>query len=152
MSRLRLVADHHAGPTALGILVPPGASTVLIVRPRALPWDLLLVQGAAGRGFRELSAAEAPGVARSFFEALGKWNEGGVGGVAAVSLSGGGHLVFADVEDFTLVVCERCPGQPYRPYVFADSDTAVNLALRLKKVLHPDEMQEVYFNTRNFSR
>ena len=30
------VEPQHAGPTALGILVPQGAKTLVIVRPRAL--------------------------------------------------------------------------------------------------------------------
>ena len=69
-----------------------------------------------------------------------------------MALSGGGYLVFADVEDFTLVVCERRPGQPYRPHVFAEAGIANETAARLTKVLHPEQGQEVYFNTRHFSQ
>src|SRR5437899_1184453 len=101
MSALRVVSAEHAGPEAIGILVPPGARTVLIVRPRALAWDLLLVRGVAGTTFRELSRDEAPAVAREFLAALERWSRGGIGHVEAVAASGGeGHLVWVDVEEF----------------------------------------------------
>src|SRR5262245_34084116 len=79
MCPLRRVSDQQAGPGALGILLPPGERTVLIVRPRSLPLDLLLVQGAAGTAFRELTKTEAAGVALGFLTALESWNRGGPG-------------------------------------------------------------------------
>src|SRR5947209_829755 len=104
---LRRVEGDRAGPAALGILLPPGAQTVLIVRPRALRWDLLLVRGVAGDGFRELARDEAVSVARAFYRALEDWNGGGPGQVAAVAASeAAGFSVWADVGDFALVACE----------------------------------------------
>ena len=41
MSAFRRVEAQHAGGNALGILVPPGARTVVILRARSLGWDLL---------------------------------------------------------------------------------------------------------------
>ncbi len=155
MSSLRLVPDDQAGPAALGILVPPGTRTLLIVRPRNLSWDLLLVQGIAGNSFRELDSAEAPGVAREFFLALENWSCGGIGLVEAVAASEGqGHFVWIDVGDFCLVVCARLPGQPYRPLVFGQLDEARQAVARITSILHPPEgmVQEVYFNTRHFTR
>ena len=150
--QLRRVEGDRAGPDALGILLPPGERTVLIVRPRALCWDLLLVRGLAGTAFRELGRHEAAGVAQAFFVALEEWNRGGPGHVAAVAASeGDGFLVWADVGDFALVACERLPGQPYRPAVLhaADAPRAVDL---ITAALHPAAGQrEVYFNTRHFA-
>ena len=150
---LRRVEGDQAGPDALGILLPPGERTVLIVRPRALCWDLLLVRGLAGTAFRELARSEATGIAQSFFVALDEWNRGGPGHVAAVAASeGDGFLVWADIGEFALVACERRPGQPYRPAVFAAADAprAVDL---ITAALHPAAGQrEVYFNNRHFAR
>lgn len=152
MSSLRLVADERAGPTALGILLPPGMRTVLIVRPRALGWDLLLVQGMSGTTFRQMGQEEAKGVARTFFDALQEWGRGAPGHVGVVP-SASGHLVWVDVGDFCLVACERQPGQPYRLLSFADEDEARQAAARTAVVLHPPQNvdQEVYFNTRHFT-
>ena len=45
MNAFRLVEAEKAGPMALGILVPPGPRTLLILRPRVLKeLDLLVVQ------------------------------------------------------------------------------------------------------------
>jgi hypothetical protein len=35
------VDAQRAGPAALGILVPPGDKTLVVLRPRGLEWDLL---------------------------------------------------------------------------------------------------------------
>jgi len=151
---LRRVSDERAGPDALGILVPPGPRTVLIVRPRALGWDLLLVRGVAGTAFRELAAHEAAAVAHDFYRALEEWDAGGPGHVGAVACSeAGGYLVWADVGDFALVACERVPGQPYRPAVFA-AEEGRRVASLLEAALcpPPPAQQEVYFNTRHFAR
>jgi hypothetical protein len=159
---LRRVSDERAGPDALGILLPPGlrpgpgARTVLIVRPRALRWDLLLVQGVASTAFRELARHEAAATAQAFYAALEDWNRGkGPGHIGAVATSdgGGGFLVWVDVGDFVLVACERVPGQPYRPALFA-AEEAHRVAALLGAVLRPTApaQQEVYFNTRHFVR
>jgi len=150
---LRRVSDDRAGPNALGILLPPGTRSVLIVRPRALRWDLLLVQGVAGTSFRSLSRAEAPLVAQAFFRALEEWNSGGPGHVGVVaSTDTTGHLVWADVGDFALVACERVPGQPYRPTLFAAEDEARAAVALIAGALCPPghTEQEVYINTRHF--
>ena len=73
MSPLRRVEAGRAGPGALGILVPPGRPTVLILRPRALPWDLLLVRagegGEAGTPFLHLERQEAEAAAEGLIQA-----------------------------------------------------------------------------------
>lgn len=151
---LRRVTDDCASPEALGILLPPGARTVLIVRPRALRWDLLLVQGVAGTSFRSLGRAEAPLIAQAFYRALEEWNAGGAGHVGVVASSEEGFLVWTDVGDFALVACERLPGQPYRLMLFPTEQEARAAAGLIAAALCPPAHaeQEVYFNTRNFVR
>jgi hypothetical protein len=55
---------------------------------------------------------------------------------------------------FALVACAREPGQPYRPAVFAALEEARRAAASITGALRPapGTVQEVYFNTRNFSR
>src|ERR1700730_5167165 len=71
MSPLRRVLGDRAGPTAVGILVPPGPRTVVILRPRALAWDLLLVRGDAT--FQEIESHEAEAIVQGLARALEDW-------------------------------------------------------------------------------
>ena len=41
MSRFQRVNPSQAGPAALGILLPPGRRTLVLLRPRSLDWDLV---------------------------------------------------------------------------------------------------------------
>ncbi len=159
MSPLRRVFGERAGPSALGILVPPGQRTLLIVRPRALPWDLLLVQPGEGNvlstSFRELDRDEAEATAEQLCRALEEWIGGGPGQVEAVpSAAGDGYCICALVGQFPLIACLRLPGQAYRPMVCATLDEARAAVASMSAVLCPaaDTYQEVYFNTRKFMR
>lgn len=155
MAALRRVADDRAGPEAVGILLPPGTRTVLIVRPRALEWDLLLVDGVAGATFRELTREEAPGVADEFYRALERWIRGGPGTVQAVACTDQpGYQLWLDIEDYAMVACSRVPGQPYRPLVIADEHSARIAAARIAVALRPSANgeREVYCNTRHFAK
>jgi hypothetical protein len=158
MSPFRLLEAARAGPDALGILVPPGRPTVVILRPRALPWDLLLVRGGggeAGTPFLHLEPEEAGAVAEGLWRALQKWSAGGPGRVEeAYAPEGGGYWVQAEVGPFPLIACPRRPGQPYRPAAYATPDEAGAAAATLAAVLRPaaGAVQEVYVNTRHFGR
>lgn len=155
MAALRRVADERAGPEAVGILLPPGKRTVLIVRPRALEWDLLLVDGVAGSTFRELTREEAPGVADAFYRALERWSRGGPGTVQAVACTDRpGYQLWLDLEDYAMVACARVPGQPYQPLIIAEEQPARIAAARIGVALRPpaNGEREVYCNTRNFAR
>src|SRR5262245_41541951 len=135
MSSFRRVFGERAGPTALSILVPPGRRTVLILRPRALAWDLILIQPGSG-AFMELAHDEAEAAAETLCRALEAWGDGGPGQVAALPLSGGeGHCVRAQVGEFPLLACPRRPGQPYQPMVFASLDEARDAATAIASVL-----------------
>jgi hypothetical protein len=155
MGSFHRVEDEQAGPTALGILVPPGRRTFVILRPRALAWDLLLVRSAASGVFHDMSREEAAIAAQRLYRALQAWAAGGPGQVEVFAAPGGtGFQVRAVVAAATLVVCPRNPGQPYQPLVLPDADAAQAAAGALTAVLCPRDgaEQELYFNGRHFSR
>jgi hypothetical protein len=158
MPPFRRVEDRRAGPTALGILVPPGLRTFVILRPRALEWDLLPLRpgdGGAAAGFCEFGRDEAAGVARRVQRALEQGAGAGANPVEAVALpDGAGYWVVARAGEFCWVACRRVPGQPYRASLFATAEGAGEAAARLACVLCPgaDAGQEYYFNTQHYSR
>jgi hypothetical protein len=159
MCALRRVPDALAGPRAVGILIPPGPRTVLILRPRSLAWDLLLLAPPEQRTrlspFRELTKAEGLRVAQELFQAMVGWSSGIVRGTveAVSSPDGSTHQVQAEIGSFNLVVCKRQPGQAYQPNEFTSAEDAVALADILSAKLKVTEAvdQEVYLNTRHFA-
>lgn len=157
MCPLRRVADDQAGPSAVGILTPPGRRTFLIVRPRSLFFDLLLLSDARGLVFRDFDREQASRVAEALFDALKDraLNSLDHFEVTAVgdAMAKGFH-VRVHVGVFHLLVCARQPGQPYAPLLFPDVDTARTAMSRLSELLCPptDIEQEVYLNTYHFQR
>jgi hypothetical protein len=158
MNGFHLVPAAQAGPDALGILVPPGRRTVLIVRPRALPWDLLVVRADRRSGltttFRDFGREEAAAAAEGLYAALQRWAAGAVVGQVETTRGEEGWLVRLQLDVFPLVACLRRAGQPYQPMVFRSADAAAAAAEALTGVLHPasDAGREVYFNDRHFTR
>jgi hypothetical protein len=153
MCPLRRVEDHRAGSSALGILVPPGRRTCLIVRPRSLSWDLLLLQPGTASTFHELPRDEAGRLAHEFYQALRQWSDGASGHVEEVTCPDGrGYWLRVRVGPFALLACGRQPGQPYQPLVFADAETTLTAAAQLRAILRPPAHveQEVYLNTLHF--
>jgi hypothetical protein len=151
MCPLRRVEGHRAGSSALGILVPPGQRTFLIVRPRSLSWDLLLLRPDSATEFHELYREQAGRIAEALYEELGSAADG-IEEVACPE--GRGFRVQIRVGPFLLMVCGRQPGQPYQPLIFPDGEEARAAAEQLHGVLRPSESneQEVYLNTRHFTR
>ena len=152
MCPLRRVEADAAGPTALGVLVPPGRRTFLILRPRGLAWDLVLLNPAEP-AFLDLSTEEAPLLVAQFVRDLSEWNAGGPGGVETPGRSGsGGWRVRVNVGPFALLVCPRRPGEPYRPLALPDAAAAETVAQAVAAVLRPppDVTQDYYLNTRHF--
>ena len=76
MGVLRRVTDRRAGPAALGILVPPGRRTLVILRLRALAWDLLPIRLHEQAVFCEFGRDEAALLARHVHAALEQQNLG----------------------------------------------------------------------------
>jgi hypothetical protein len=159
MCPLQRVLDTEAGPQALGLLLPPGRRTFLILRPRALAWDLLLETDDC-TSFRLMPRGEAGIIAQKVYRALETWVAGGSGRLEAAPLSAGAgaappgpFVVRLLLGPFALVLCSRRPGQPYQPEVFRDRQTVQRALSTLTAALRPgsESVQEIYFNTRNFS-
>jgi hypothetical protein len=146
MAAFRRVEADQAGPAALGILVPPSRRTFVILRPRALPWDLVLVRDGDAAGFRDLAHDEASAAAQAIYRALRE----GLLGVEAVPRPEGWWLR-ARVGAFALLACPRLPGRPYQPLLCAEAEARAH-AGALEPILRPAGEQELYFNTRFFDR
>ena len=158
MPPFRPVEARYAGPTALGILVPPGARTLVILRPRSLPWDLLPARwdGSCDRPpvFCSLARDEAAQVARQLQNALEHAARTRINPVQTLGDSRGeAFQVWVRTDDYVWVVCHRTLGQAYRPAVFGSRDEARREGEQLARVLWPadDAEQEVYFNTQQFA-
>ena len=137
MGSFRRVDAEQAGPTALGILIPPARRTFVILRPRALPFDLLLCRGPDDPTFNALTHDEASAAAQALYRGLRE-------GLARVEA--GVHLR-AHVGPLSFVACARVEGQPYTPLSPDPAEAEV-----LVGYLRPAGEQEVYFNTRFFER
>src|SRR5262245_56652195 len=147
---------RQAGAEALGILVPPGARTVVVLRPRMLGWDLLPVRWSGNPAeppaFCSFGREEAAHVARHLGKCLEDWDARGACPVETL-----GHdnafLVWLSTEELGWLLCVRAPGSNYRPLVFADLPQAQAAAERLVASLlpGPSRQQHYYFNTQNFA-
>lgn len=147
------VQAQRAGPDALGLLIPPGRQTLVIVRPRTLPWDLLVIQETTPPIFSNFPRPEAVSLAQELQKALDQAVQDGVNpvAIATVPQGQGFHVVLRAVER-VWILCRREAGQPYRPEVFAKAEEVQAAATQLAQVLWPaaDVTQEYYFNTQNF--
>lgn len=159
MPPFRTVHGGRAGPRAVGVLVPPGNRTLVVLRPRALDLDLVLVRrgpdDVSSSGFMEMSRQQAGVDAQKLAQALVTWASGGPGQVEAVTADDdGGYWVRVEVETFPLITCARLPGQPYRPKVFGTLEEAERTADDLRAVLCPptDANQELYTNLSQFGQ
>ena len=159
MPSFRPVDGDRAGPDAVGILVPPGQRTLVVVRPRSLAWDLVLARrvggGGPGPGFLEMPRPEARFIVQKLEQKLVWSAEDGSGRAEPVPApQGEGYWVWIDLEPHPLVACDRSPGLAYRPSVFANLAEAWQTASAISAVLcpGPDANLELYTNTDQFQR
>ena len=152
------VEPQHAGPTALGILVPHGAKTLVIVRPRALEWDLLPASWDGDRShppqFCVFTRDEAASAARRLVQALEAAVEKRVSPLESFGNMQGDRIqLWLRTEAFVWIVCRRAPGEAYQPMIFLSQEEAAHAASRLTSFVWPapETKQEYYFNTQNFS-
>ena len=157
MASFRRVEGNRAGPTALGILMPTGLRTLVILRPRALNWDLVPIRPDNNDGpravFWEVSRQEGARLAEELFAGLQEWAGGGLGRVEPVPAPGGvGYHVRVGVGRFVLVACDRVPGRPYQPMVLDNVSKALVACEQIAAILCPRQnvSQELYFNTDQF--
>lgn len=145
---------QHAGPNALGILVPPGPRTLVIVRPRALEWDLLPARwdGDVGHApeFCTFTRDEAAGVARRLIEELQSRTDNPLGTFG--NPDGTCVQIWLRTKDLVWIVCRRQPGRGYEPMIFASQGAAVSAAESLAPIFWPPEgvIQHYYVNTQRF--
>jgi hypothetical protein len=146
---MRQVPGDRAGPAALGVLVPPGARTFLILRPRQLAFDLVLLRPDEP-AFHDLALQEGQVAARQLVRALVERADIRIETPAGPGASG--WRLQLTIGPFTLLACPREPGRPYRPWTLPDAASADAAAAALALLLTPgdDVVQEVYTNTRYF--
>lgn len=139
-----------AGPEALGILIPPGKRTLIIVRPKALPWDLLPARWDGdprhAPAFCDFTRDEAPAIARRLVETL----EQAVAKQTNLLESFGDgrcYQIWLRAADLFWIVCTRSVGDVYRPAVLTTQEEAAAAGAELTRYLFPSEPQEIYFNT-----
>jgi hypothetical protein len=154
----RRVESRQAGPTALGILVPHGPRTLVVLRPRGLSCDLLPARWDGSPStpptFCTFGRDEAATTARRLQLSLEESVRDGVNPVqTAGDPRGDNHQVWVRTGEFVWIVCHRAPGQEYRPALFGDAEEARRLAEQLTPVFWPtaDAGQEYYFNTQYFA-
>ncbi|MFO0969464.1 MAG: hypothetical protein U0793_28230 [Gemmataceae bacterium] len=150
----RRVEAQRAGANALGILIPPGKRTVVIVRPGALDCDLLPARWSGDPSqapvFCDFTRDEAPTVARRLLTFL---EETAPRGLNPLETFGKAPCfqIWLRSPDLFWIVCRRVLGEPYRPRVFATREEAIATGERLARYVWPvDHQQEVYFNTQKF--
>jgi hypothetical protein len=158
MPAFRRTDAQRAGAAALGILIPPGLSTFVILRPRGLDWDLLPArwagEAASAPVFSRFGREEAALVARRLQQALEEAVSAGKNPVETFGNPASQQFqVWVRTEEHVWILCRRRPGQAYEPLVFANQVDAENAGCRLTRFLHPapDANQEYYFNTQYFA-
>jgi hypothetical protein len=158
MAMFHRVEPQHAGLTALGVLVPQGAKTLVIVRPRALEWDLLPARwdgdSEHAPEFCAFGRDEAAGAARRLVQALEAAVAQGINPLQTCGAAAGTSFqIWVRTDEFVWIACRRTPGQAYQPAIFATLEEATHAAEKISAVVWPaaDVKQEYYFNTQNFS-
>jgi hypothetical protein len=132
--------------------VPRGKRTLVILRPRALEWDLVLERppGAYPPGLWELHPLEAKPLVGILRELLANGRLANIEFVWAASQSAVQLRIV--LGELRLMVCNRAVGQPYHPSRFRSETEASNVAAMIRDVLSPGAAanQELYCNTRHF--
>jgi hypothetical protein len=151
------VEQKLAGPSALGILIPHGPRTLVIVRPRALTWDLLPARwngdAAQPPSFCTFTRDEAAGVARRFVIDLEKAVEQGINPLESFGNAAGTYCqLWLRAAELVWIGCRRFEGKSYLPMVFASKDEVESAANEIAPYVwpRPDATQEYYINTQRF--
>jgi len=159
MSLFQQIEASRASPSALGILMPPGPRTLVILRPRSLEWDLVPLrpdgEPEQPMQFWEVDRDQGSGLVSELHRSLEEWAQGGLGRVEPVPAPGGvGYHVRIGVGRFVLLTCNRIPGVPYQPAVFHKVRDALAAAERIAAILCPNQnaRQEIYFNMDSFRK
>lgn len=148
----RRVDPKHASDSAIGILIPFGARTPVILRLRALGIDLLPARWdgdpAHPPTFCVFSRDEAAGVARRLVHSLES------AATCPVQTFGGSEAVqiWLRTDELVWIACRSSGGHAYQPLTFATLDDATREAEKIVPLVWPlDRVQEYYVNTQNFT-
>lgn len=148
----------NAGSQSLGILVPQGAKTLVIVRPRSLAWDLLPARwdGDSGKPpqFCVFSRDEAAAVARRLVTFLESAAKAGACPLESFGDAQAGRVqIWLRTDEFVWIVCKRAPGEAYQPMLFTSFDELSYAEEMIATYVWPAPgwTQEYYFNTQHFS-
>lgn len=159
MPAFRRVDARQAGADALGILVPHGSRTVVILRPRSLAWDLLPLKPGMEKArpavFCDWDRDEAAAVAGRVPHALERCAGRPPNPVEVVGAPPGERYgVCARIDGLMWIACRRESGQAYQPWFDANLAAAQAVATQFGRLLWPaaDAGQEYYFNTQAFAR
>jgi hypothetical protein len=158
MPSFRTVDARQAGPNAVGILVPPGRRTIVVVRPRSMDLDFLLVQrgedGEPTAGFHEAGRGEASMLAENLQHYLLSPGEIRCRTEIVPATNADGFWVRAEVGAFLLIACRRVAAQPYRPAVFVTQEEGQKVAEPIAGILNPgaEAERELYVNAEFFGR
>ena len=152
------VDQKQASPNAIGILIPHGVKTLVIVRPRSLTWDLLPARWDQDTNhapqFSLFTRDEAASVARGLVKSLEAAVTQGSNPVQTFGAAQGERRqIWVRTELFVWIACRRAPGEAYQPMLFASSEDAIREGEKLAEVIWPaiDKRQEYYFNTQNLA-
>lgn len=157
MAAFRRVEPQHAGPRALGILVPPGERTLVILRPRSLDWDLLPARWdgdpQAAPVMCSFGREEAAHLARQVHQALEDAVAAGSNPVETLGdRAERSFQLLVRAAGWFWIACRRASGSAYQPMTFASRAEARRAGELLAQIVWPgpDETQEYYFNTQRF--
>src|SRR5262245_40545252 len=136
------VDPERAGPTALGILVPLGQKTLVILRPRALAWDLLPArwggEAAVPPAFCSFLRDEAAQVARRLLYFL---DQQAVGAASPVYIASDAQArnfqLWVRTDEFVWIACRRRPRKAYQPVLFDNRFEAISAAQLVEAVVWP---------------
>ena len=154
----RRVEAKLAGPNAMGVLVPHGERTLVVIRPRSLPWDLLPARWsgdpAVAPQFCTFTRNEAPAVAKRFMADLQAALVSNINPMQTFGIAQAGQLqIWVRTNDLVWIACERTPGSAYEPAIFLNLRDAEAAAEKIGRFVFPPtgEVQEYYFNTQSFA-
>ena len=159
MPAFRRVDARQAGPDALGILVPPGRQTLVILRPRSVPLDLLPLrlgqEHMQPAAFCALGRDEAAVLARHAQDALARGAGREPNPVEVVcSAPQQRYGVCVRIAEHLWIACQRASGEAYEPAFWPSIEEAAAIVARLTPLVWPpaEAGQEYYFNTQAFTR
>ncbi len=158
MPVFRRVEPQLAAPDALGILVPPGLRTLVILRPSSLGWDLLPAHWdgdpSVAPAFCLFDRDEAAQLAKRLLQELESAVASGRNPVETLGdAQGRAFQVWIRAADCFWIPCARTEEQTYQPLLFASRQEAQQAGESLMRIVWPaaGAAQEYYVNTQKFA-